>query len=178
MFLSSPAFHPTPLHKITPFPPFPPSPSHACVPQVPLTDCLFAHRLPIRTLRANPSAGAVPARVDRRSTVAAKPPSPERRCDAANRPADARHSRRVHSHHGHRAAKPARPPAHLLVSEKTYTSRIRWLRAYYSDPLVNSGSAVLVRFVIEANWWARRIVEVPSSASDDVLLGVVTMSVR
>ena len=72
------------------------------------------------------------------------------------------------------------PPAHLLVlgivmSEKTYTSRIRWLRAYYSDPLVNSGSAVLVRFVIEANWWARRIVEVPSSASDDVL-GVVTMS--
>ena len=72
------------------------------------------------------------------------------------------------------------PPAHLLVlgivmSEKTYTSRIRWLRAYYSDPLVNSGSAVLVRFVIEANWWARRIVEVPSSTSDDVL-GVVTMS--
>ena len=61
------------------------------------------------------------------------------------------------------------------MSEKTYTSRIRWLRAYYSDPLVNSGSAVLVRFVIEANWWARRIVEVPSSASDDVL-GVVTMS--
>ena len=63
------------------------------------------------------------------------------------------------------------PPAHLLVlgivmSEKTYTSRIRWLRAYYSDPLVNSGSAVLVRFVIEANWWARRIVEVPSTARE------------
>ena len=45
-------------------------------------------------LRANPSAGAVmPALVDRRSTVAAKPPTPERRCDAANRPADARPGR-------------------------------------------------------------------------------------
>jgi hypothetical protein len=78
------------------------------------------------------------------------------------------------------AATISNPPAHLLVlgivtSEKTYTSRNRWLRAYYSDPLVNSGSAVLVRFVVDANWWARRIVEDPASASDDVL-GVMTMS--
>ena len=78
------------------------------------------------------------------------------------------------------AATVSNPPAQLLVlgivmSEKTYTSRNRWLRAYYSDPLVNSGSAVLVRFVVDANWWARRIVEDPSSASDDVL-GVMTMS--
>ena len=94
MFLSSPAFHPTPLTKITPFPPFPPSPALACVQQFPQTGYLVCPQTAAPcALRANPSAGAMPALVDRRSTVAAKPPTPERRCDAANRPADARPGR-------------------------------------------------------------------------------------
>ena len=179
---------------IPPFLPFPPSPSHACVPQFPLPVCLcFANGLVLlaptedcRSVRTRVPGSARPCRstLDCRSE-ASEPRAALRRSKSARRraprPAAGPPTRAIAGACTvTMATVRPNPPAHLLVlgivmSEKTYTSRIRWLRAYYSDPLVNSGSAVLVRFVIEANWWARRIVEVPSSASDDVL-GVVTMS--
>ena len=69
-------------HKITPFPPIPPSPSHAYryVPQFPLTGlpgiCCPQTAAPCPpSLRANPSAGAVPARVDRLSQRSLRAPS-------------------------------------------------------------------------------------------------------
>ena len=118
MFLSSPAFHPTPLHKITPFPPFPPSPSHACVPQFPLTS--FPHFPTQQTAgrSCEPTCVQCPpvsidARLSQRSLrapsgAATQQIGPPTRAPAGRGPTDAHHSRRVHSHHGHRAAKP--PP--------------------------------------------------------------------
>ena len=103
-------------HPLPPLSPFP----FICMRSAIHTDW-FAHLTAAMRTRVQGSARPCRSTLDCRSE-ASEPRAALRRSKSAD--ARHRHSRRVHSHHGHRAAKPARPPAHLLVSEKTYTSRI------------------------------------------------------
>ena len=113
-----------------PLPPLSPFP-FACMRSAIPTACLLmfcqwtgfasAHRrLP---LRANPRARQCPpvsidARLSQRSLrapsgAATQQIGPPSRAPTGRGPTDARHSRRVHSHHGHRAAKPASAPSRV-----------------------------------------------------------------
>ena len=118
MFLSSPAFHPTPLHKITPFPPFPPSPSLACVQQFPLTGYLVCPQTAVPcALRANPSAGAN-ARPCRGANARPCRPTLDCRSEASNPRAALRRSKSARR----RAPRPAAgPPMRAIAGACTVT---------------------------------------------------------
>ena len=109
------------------FPSHTSSQNHPLPPLSPFPFICMRSAIPTDCRSCEPACRAVPARVDRRSTVAAKPPSPERRCDAANRPMRAIGIAGACT--VTMATVRPNPPAHLLVlgivmSEKTYTSRI------------------------------------------------------